>query len=164
MLQPLALVAELQTTARSPAPGPCWHRRSLLPPTLCPPPAHPLPFPSPSVLPCLALPCASESSCLHHGGHDEENLFTSDCCRPVGPSRDASASPPRWESPRFSAVPGYLCTPAATLTGRGFLSWQLESGWQKSILTVRDAVNYSQGKTVQAPLKPAGRSLSSPWL
>lgn len=73
LLQPLALVAKLQMTVCSPAPGPRWHLRSLLLPTLCP-------FPHPLFYPALppASPC-SESSCLHHGGHDEENLFTSDC-------------------------------------------------------------------------------------
>lgn len=81
----------------------------------------------------FTLPCppqASESSCLHRGGHDEENLFTSGCSAHAAGTweRAETRLPPptptavRWSCPVSRA--GSLCAPAATLM---LLLWLEES-------------------------------------
>jgi len=127
------------------------------PPTLCPPPAHPLPSSSPSISLCLALPCApSHLACT-----------VGDTMRKACSCLTAQPTPPtRGNELRrvcLSAVPGAIpllsrarvpLRPSSHPHGENaaFPSWLAEKH-----LTVRDAVNYMQIRTVQALLKPAGR-------
>lgn len=86
--------------------------RSLLPPALCPA----LPFSSPSLFSCLALPCA-----LSHAVCTTGDARRKTCSRlpvqPTLPARGEGAEtrrpPPTLGFPPFPTMPGYPCPPAA---------------------------------------------------